>query len=745
MAVGSETQMKGMRPTSIFVAILVTGLVATGRVLAAGVPIAGFSPLVGLTLTDRFKPSAGHETDFFISQLESSLVGTQFGQGAPFYEIALFDIGAGVSLLSTAADASFDIEAAGFRGEYDQALVGATGTLNTTINDPMAMFAIGLGHRSNGPQLTFNAQNTTFFKGQSSISVVTPKLESSLPSIIGMPFASQYTTYIHSDQPQIFSSNGRTVRAPHIEFLPLGSGGQGITRRAPMQLVSRTGAAFISSPAYVFNFETFPFGPDNPQLPTHMDGGAAIFLNVNASNDGTTLTGKELFFDTGADVTVLSTLTASQLGFNVGVTEPDFTIDVSGAVGTAEGVPGFFLDELTILSVGAPQPYKLTNVPIIVLDLPDPTDPVNFVDGIIGTNILAGRNLVIDPKPAFQGGTPSLYIGEPVTINHNWSTTNASGNWATGTNWTSTGTPETLWIATAANVSGTPQEAVVSSNSTVWELNVAGVGAATMTVRVQAGARLTTFSGANLAGGGRIQLENGTLDVHFIDIRGGTLTGSGTVLTGSGPIPGQVENFSGTVAPGNSIGTLTIIGRYSNGRDGTLAIELGGLAPGTGHDQLVVEGTAALGGTLAVSLANLGGGTYAPNVGDEFAVIVAENVNGEFGHLAAPPNYNLRAEYEEDRVRVVVGIQGDYNDDGTVNAADYTVWRNSLGSTTNTDADGDGSGTIGAGDFTVWKNHYGDVDPFFGAAMGAGSVPEPASIALLLLAAVFFGMKRPRR
>jgi hypothetical protein len=46
---------------------------------------------------------------------------------------------------------------------------------------------------------------------------------------------------------------------------------------------------------------------------------------------------------------------------------------------------------------------------------------------------------------------------------------------------------------------------------------------------------------------------------------------------------------------------------------------------------------------------------------------------------------------------------GDYNRDGTVNAADYTTWRDSLGSTTNLAADGSDNGVVDDADYGVWK------------------------------------------
>ncbi len=57
---------------------------------------------------------------------------------------------------------------------------------------------------------------------------------------------------------------------------------------------------------------------------------------------------------------------------------------------------------------------------------------------------------------------------------------------------------------------------------------------------------------------------------------------------------------------------------------------------------------------------------------------------------------------------------GDYNWDGQVDAADYTVWRDlqsTGGSLQNARADGNGDGVVDSGDYVVWKSHYGDLAP----------------------------------
>lgn len=83
---------------------------------------------------------------------------------------------------------------------------------------------------------------------------------------------------------------------------------------------------------------------------------------------------------------------------------------------------------------------------------------------------------------------------------------------------------------------------------------------------------------------------------------------------------------------------------------------------------------------------------------------------------------------------------GDYNRDGVVNAADYTVWRDTLGSTTVLTANGNDSGTsmsvINQADYQLWVNKFGSA-----AGSGADSatgiaVPEPTYWMLTMIAAL---------
>jgi hypothetical protein len=81
---------------------------------------------------------------------------------------------------------------------------------------------------------------------------------------------------------------------------------------------------------------------------------------------------------------------------------------------------------------------------------------------------------------------------------------------------------------------------------------------------------------------------------------------------------------------------------------------------------------------------------------------------------------------------------GDYNGDLVVNAADFTVWRNTLGQSVaqlGEGADGDADGMIDDGDYDFWKQRFGDV---VGGGTAAVGVPEPGT--LLAILPVFFAL-----
>lgn len=109
-----------------------------------------------------------------------------------------------------------------------------------------------------------------------------------------------------------------------------------------------------------------------------------------------------------------------------------------------------------------------------------------------------------------------------------------------------------------------------------WSLDgIADGGGGNSTLRLKGG----NLTGADFASFDLVELDGGRL--------------SGTIT-----ITGDVHNRAGTVAPGNSIGTLQIAGNYTQGADARLEIEVDGAG---NSDVLDITGTADLqGGTLVI-------------------------------------------------------------------------------------------------------------------------------------------------
>jgi hypothetical protein len=89
---------------------------------------------------------------------------------------------------------------------------------------------------------------------------------------------------------------------------------------------------------------------------------------------------------------------------------------------------------------------------------------------------------------------------------------------------------------------------------------------------------------------------------------------------------------------------------------------------------------------------------------------------------------------------------GDYNGDHLVNAADYVIWRDTLGQsvTAGHGADGNGNGTIDTADYDFWRSKLGNAA---GRGSGLGSAlatPEPAAVCLVVTGVIFTRLRRRR-
>ena len=127
---------------------------------------------------------------------------------------------------------------------------------------------------------------------------------------------------------------------------------------------------------------------------------------------------------------------------------------------------------------------------------------------------------------------------------------------------------------------------------------------------------------------------------------GGDYTVStGATLSGTGGVMGDLT-VNGTLAPGNSPGTMTVSGDVVQNAGSTLQVEIDGTGTGTGagnYDRLVLTGagsTYTANGTLSTQLRGISGSannTYSPPLGQGFQIITAPGgILGNFASFVQP-------------------------------------------------------------------------------------------------------------
>lgn len=84
-------------------------------------------------------------------------------------------------------------------------------------------------------------------------------------------------------------------------------------------------------------------------------------------------------------------------------------------------------------------------------------------------------------------------------------------------------------------------------------------------------------------------------------------------------------------------------------------------------------------------------------------------------------------------------LAGDYNRDGTVDGADYIIWRDANGQNGYYAADGNGDHVVNNLDYNIWRLNYGHHSSLASTA----AVPEPNVLILLIVAALLFTMDCP--
>jgi fibronectin-binding autotransporter adhesin len=238
---------------------------------------------------------------------------------------------------------------------------------------------------------------------------------------------------------------------------------------------------------------------------------------------------------------------------------------------------------------------------------------------------------------------------------------------------------------------------------------------------------------------GTTNVNAGTLLVNGTQTGAGlTTVAAGATLGGTGRVGGALVN-NGTVNPGASVGTLNVGGNVTMGENSHYLVEL----LGANADRLAITGNldlSALANSLdVVDLGKTGTSwviaTYTGTLTGTFENITA-GYSVDYGTLSnSQVTLNFMDEPE---------LDGDFNDDGVVDAADYAAYRKNHGTNNALPNDG-GLGTpITTAHLDLWRANFGETaGAGNGASNASGAVPEPGTC--LLAAIALAGMLALRR
>ncbi len=279
-------------------------------------------------------------------------------------------------------------------------------------------------------------------------------------------------------------------------------------------------------------------------------------------------------------------------------------------------------------------------------------------------------------------------------------------------------------------------------------------GAGVLKLTAAAAANGNTYTGGTTVSGGTLAVNNtmgsgvGTGDVVVNDsgTGSGAIGGTGFIgtpsdasnvtLTGAEMYPGDLTgNDSAPPFLDTLPGRLTVYGDVTFDSASSLNIDLNGAAAGTSYDQLVASGIISLGDAkLNITL----GGGFTPS-GQSFTLVDNQGagaINGTFSMLngvatdeitlgGIPYQLKYTGGNGNDLVLAPIGLTlaGDYNEDGSVDAADYVLWRS--------DPDSNGGDPDG---YNTWREHFGESAPGSGSSLRTRAVPEPSTCLLVLLA-----------
>lgn len=220
------------------------------------------------------------------------------------------------------------------------------------------------------------------------------------------------------------------------------------------------------------------------------------------------------------------------------------------------------------------------------------------------------------------------------------------------------------------------------------------------------------------------------------------LSGSSQVITVDIPAFGGLAGIQIVGDPGSTVlnpETMTVLGDVSLEAGSTVSLNIAGSGL---NDLLDIEGNLDVADGFVLEIV-LDGSVSAASLsaGDAWNLFNFDMASGTFDVLDFTlPTLSSGLVWDTssllvDGILAVAndGLPGDFNGDGSVDAADYTVYRDNLGvleSTGILNGNGDG-GTVGPSDYLVWKNNFGATVASGNSLQNSGGVPEPCSLVLL--------------
>jgi len=348
-------------------------------------PIDGFVPWIAVSITDDDRPGIYG----FDAVPRNPVTGDYLPAAQSNFDIGLFDTGASFNLIGYGPATNLGVNSS-FLTSYTVGLIGATGTVNAAVSKPLGFFVDDLGALEPVSETDPNVclRDTSGMVGQSNVSLaVGPEPATGkpdLPTAIGTALSVYYAASFINDQPVSIVHNSQVFTGPQMEFYQLNDSNiPSYSNTIPLKLIPGGGAVV----AYLFDLE---FNPTSPSIIIGETSQSRYNVHsVNLNHGPRNITdNKNFLFDTGAQVSVISTSIAAILDLDPNI--PDFEVEIIDVTGTTTIHPGYYIDSLEIPVFGDNLFY--TNVPVILLDFSA------GLDGIIGMNLFNNLNFV------FHGG-----------------------------------------------------------------------------------------------------------------------------------------------------------------------------------------------------------------------------------------------------------------------------------------------------------------------------------------------------